>query len=381
MGDNENEDASPSPVKPATKRQKATPRNSRTAAGVAFSAGESSSAQQTVDTPIDTTFLDIPDPDSLEFYQLQQQFLQTPDVQQQPYYPSLEQNQQYYNPAQQTPSPQLPQQPTPRKSASKRQRKNSPKEIRTQAAALSSNVDLNSPFLDQSNDIENQIATTLADAVRGITYTTGPSPMLDFESSLSDEPSEASRQLYQQTAFYQTQNALYPDISVSPTNKVVPVHDQIAQFQFLGQVSPASHTQQFRQDVGQGLRSQQHRHRSHDQYMPVDMSNGNPYWGEEAATPDFSSFTEEVQTDADQQGTVDPEIFDQQMQGNEVMGTNYFGINTSAPGFGDLDLGPSINSGYFSYLPDTNTGGQGTQSALGGQFKMKEMEDMLAVDP
>lgn len=111
------------------------------------------------------------------------------------------------------------------------------------------------------------------------------------------------------------------------------------------------------------------------------MSNDTLYWGEETVTPDFSGFTDEGQAGLGgerQQGTIDPEIFD---QGNEVIGTNYFGINTNAPGFGDLDLGSSINSGYFSYLPSTNTGGQGTQTALGGQFKMKEMEDMLAIDP
>lgn len=403
----DNEDASPSPSKPAPKRQRTALRSSKTAPRIVFDAGESSSAQQIIDTPIDTsTFLGVPDLDDLEFRELQEEFLELPAADlkqqgappQQPYYPLVEQNQQYYNPAQhqQAHPLQQQQQSTPKKSgSSKKQRKHVPKEIHTQSMTLSSNADPVSPFLSPSNDIEIQIATTLANSVRNNFYPANQGSIFDSESS--NESLSVGRQMYQQAGFYQPQNALYPDINVTP-NKVVPVHDQIAQIQYLEQSSPVSHAPQFH-------RAQQHlRHDSNgQQYMSMGIlddsmfsSDDAPFWGSEAASAaavaavsGFSGFTDVTgfggEADMGHQNTVDPRIFDQQMQGNQVMGTNYYdGIDMNTPGFGDLDLDdlePSIGAGYLTYLPTTNTGGQGVQSTLGGRNKMKEMEDLLAADP
>lgn len=400
----DNEDASPVPSKPAPKRQRA-----RAAPKVVFNAGESSSAQQIIETPImDTSaFLNVPDLDSAEFRGLQEEFLGIPAAElqeqevlpQQSYYPSLEQNQQYYNPAQrqQAHPLQQQQQSTPMKSGSTKQQKHSPKEIRAQSLALSSNADPTSPFLGPSNDIESQIATTLAHAVRDNIYPTNQLSIFDCESS--NETRSVGRPMYQQSGFYQPQNALYPDLNITP-NKVVPVHDQIAQIQYLEQSSPASLTPQFH-------RAQQNpRHDSHgQQYMSMEIMDGSmlnsddiSFWGSEvaaraaaAAVSGFSDFTDGTLTgfggeaEAGHQNTVDPRIFDQQLQGNQVMGTNYYeSIDTSTPGFGDLsliDLGSRIDSPYLAYLPTTNAGGQGVQRTLGGRNKMKEMEDLLAADP
>lgn len=381
-----------------------------------FDAGESSSIQQTI-TVASPSLLSGLDQDRLEneFYQLHDQGhgFDTPDQQQQPYYLAQQsfvpqQNLQYYNPPQhqQGPALQQPKHSAPKKPGSRKQQKNDLKGVRTQTAVLGLNPGPVTPtgsFMDLSSDIENQIATTLANAVRGNNYAVNPARTL--ASASTNEISSTNHQMYQQTGLYQTQNIIYPDISAHRTNEPVPVHDQIqlleGQFKESGPESGTSawyDQQQFHQASGaselfdQGFR---------DQYPPLDLSNdtelGDPYWGGEAI-PDFN-FTEEILTrlgskiDAGHQEAVDPQIFDRELQENEAAGANYFqGVNMNTPGFGDLDFEfddfeSSLSSSYL-YLPApmdaapvSNAGGQAARRAFGGRNKMREMEEMLAADP
>lgn len=429
MGSSENETASSPPAKPAAKRQKANTRSGKTAATNLPDAGESSSAGQTilVESPV---FLNGPDRDVLEFYQQQER---TPNQQQQRellpqqqphYHPSQQEQsfrpQQYYTPPQrqQAPAVQQQQQSAPRRSG---RRQRGGQKGHTQTATLGPNSDPVAPVgssEDYSNNVENQIVTTLADAVRTGNHaanrarTLAPAP--------SDGTFSTNYQTYEQTGLYQTQNVVYPDINAHSTNTSAPVLDQSAQFQVIEnhyKVSELEHgtpawysRQQFHENQ---VALELARHGFGGQQFPPlgDSGSGeydrrcDPFWGGgDIEETDFSCFTEEAaeeagdKGDAGHQETVDPQILDLKPQDNETPGTNFFqDFDINAPGFGDLDIelddlesatdsesvtGPdSLFLPHHMRSPLFNSGGQATQRVLGGQNKMKEMEEMLAEDP
>lgn len=396
MNDNEDEaSSSSSPARPAVKRQKAAPRNGKTAAsraGAVSRAEEGSSAEQAVDVPVDSpTFSGEPDQDSLEYCLPQEQDIYVADQQQ--LYLSPQQNQQYYSPPQNTFAPQQQLKPGSRKSGSRGQKRVGPKEPHPQAVALGSNpgpVSL-ADSMDISNDVESQVLTVIASDIQSGNYTANPLDSLD--STFSDGMSAINHQVYQPTGFYQT---LYPDISISGTSKVVPVHDQVAQFHseklLRGQYKQpeAEHTSPgWHVPVNQGFKTQRALH-CQLQHMTAVAPNDtkfdarlDPYWGSEEVT-DLGGFTN--------QEIVDPQqIFDQtdfvQLQGNNDIGANLFEPDdTNAPGFGDLDLDfEDPDLGFCPFLqtatPLPNAGGQAVRRPLGGQSKMKEMEAMMAADP
>lgn len=401
MGGSENETASSPPAKPATKRQKATTRNGKTAATILADAGEGSSAQQNilVESP---AFLSGPDRDVLEFYQLQEHPLNQQQQrellpQQQPHHPSQQQQsftpqQQYYSPPQRQQAPVIQQQrqSAPKKSGSGKRQKNGPKGLHTQTSPNPNHVAPVGSSGDYSNNIENQIVTTLADAVRNGNYAANLVRIL--APAPSDGASSTNYQTHQQTDSYQTQNVVYPDINAHCTNTSLPVTDQSAQFQVIENQykgseiehgTPAWYSQQQFHQNQVALELVKHGFGDH-QFLSGGVEYDrrcDPFWG--GGETDFSCFTE------------DPQILDQEPQDNEAPGTNFFqGVDMNAPGFGDLDIelddlkpitepGIGPDSLFLPQLMDaslSNTGGQAVQHVLGGQNKMKQMEKMLAAD-
>lgn len=431
MGGSENETGSSPPTKPAAKRQKANTRSGKTAATVLPDAGEGSSAGQAilVESPV---FLNGPDRDVLELYQLQER---TPNQQQQRellpqqqphYHPSQQQQplrpQQYYTPPQhqQAPAIQQQQQSAPKRSG--RRQRSGPKG-HTQTATLGPNSDLVAPVGssgDYSSNIENQIVTTLADAVRTGNYAANSVRTLAPAPSPSNGASSTNYQTYEQAGLYQTQNVVYPDINAHCANTSAPVLDQSAQFQAienqykgseLEHGTPAWYSRQQFHENQVALELARHGFGG-QQFPPLDESSSveydrrcDPFWGGgDIEQTDFSCFTEEAaeetggKEDAGHQETVDPQILDLKPQDNETPGTNFFqDFDINAPGFGDLDIefddwesatdSESVTSPDSLFLPHHmrsplfNTGGQAIQRVLGGQNKMKEMEEMLAEDP
>lgn len=418
MSNNESETASSPPAKLATKRQKAITKNNKTTTAILPDAGERSSAGQNIlaESPV---FLNGPDSDVLEFYQHQDHTLNQHQrellPQQQSFTP-----QQYYNPPQRQQAPDLQQQrqSASKKSGSGKRQKNGPRGLHTQTVALGPNPDSVTPVgssSNYSNDIENQIVTTLADAVRDGSYAANPVRIL--APAPSNGASSTNYQTYQQTNLYQTQNAVYPDISAHLTDTPAPAPDLIAEFQVienhykgseLEHGTPAWYSEQQFHRAQVALELTKHGF-ADLQFPPFGQSGDigydrgcDPYWGgsgdgggDEAT--DFSSFTEEApaglddKADAGHQEAVDPQILDQKPQDNKAPRTNFFqDVDMNAPGFGDLDFEfDDLESGTGSlFLPHpmdatslSNTGGQAVQHVLGGQNKMREMEEMLAADP